>query len=251
MPEMTTYANGVPSWADVGVADVPAAARFYAELFGWETADMGEQFGHYTMCSKAGKPVAAVSPTSPGAPPHWSTYVNVDDVAAVAERAQQAGGKVVAGPMEVPGAGHMVVLEDTTGAMIAGWQPTGHPGAGLVNEAGTLTWNELSTSDLAASRAFYTAVFGWGWKGDDAYDEVQVDGRTVAAAMPRPEALPAEVPDNWLVYLGSDDLDADTGRAQQLGATVQMGPQAIPGTGRFSVLADPQGAVFALFAPER
>lgn len=250
MPEVTTYEHGVPSWSDVGVADVPAAARFYAELFGWQTEDMGEQFGHYTMCHKAGRPVAAVSPTTPGVPAHWTTYIDVEDAAATAERAQAAGGKVVAGPMEVPGAGHLVILEDTTGAVVGAWQPTGHPGAGLVNEAGAPSWNELSTSDLAAARAFYGAVFGWGWKGDDAYDEARVGDRSIAGAMPRPEGMPAEAPDGWLVYFGTDDVDAGTADAQRLGATLVSGPMAIPGTGRFAVLADPEGAVFALFQPE-
>ena len=44
-----------------------------------------------------------------------------------------------------------------------------------------------------------------------------------------------------------DDVDADTQKAVGLGAMVAVEPHDIPGTGRFSILADPQGAVFALF----
>jgi predicted enzyme related to lactoylglutathione lyase len=65
--------------------------------------------------------------------------------------------------------------------------------------------------------------------------------------MPRPEALPAEVPDSWTVYFGSGDVDGDVKRAADLGASVLVEPTDIPGTGRFAVLADPQGATFALF----
>ncbi|MBA3717852.1 MAG: VOC family protein, partial [Actinobacteria bacterium] len=57
------------------------------------------------------------------------------------------------------------------------------------------------------------------------------------------------VPPNWLAYLGTDDVDATTERAKELGATVHMPPTDITEVGRFSVLQDPAGAAFALFKP--
>jgi hypothetical protein len=48
--------------------------------------------------------------------------------------------------------------------------------------------------------------------------------------------------------LSVQDCDAKTSRAQELGAHVMMAPQDVPGTGRFAVLKDPTGAVFALIA---
>lgn len=65
--------------------------------------------------------------------------------------------------------------------------------------------------------------------------------------MPRRADIPAEVPDNWLVYFGTNDVDADVKKATDLGATVLAPPMDIPGTGRFAVLMDPQGASFAIF----
>ena len=59
--------------------------------------------------------------------------------------------------------------------------------------------------------------------------------------------MPADVPDSWLVYFGAADVDADVKKAADLGASVIAGPADIPGTGRFAVLIDPQGAAFALF----
>jgi predicted enzyme related to lactoylglutathione lyase len=59
--------------------------------------------------------------------------------------------------------------------------------------------------------------------------------------------MPAEVPDSWLVYFGTADVDGDTKKAADLGAAVVVEPMDIPNTGRFSVLLDPQGAAFALF----
>ena len=247
MPEMTGYQSGVPSWVDLATTDLDAAVAFYRQLFGWEGADTGAESGHYTLMSKEGRLVAAITPAAHGGPPWWTTYVNVADADATAQRAEAAGGKVLAGPMDVMAAGRMAVFSDITGAAIAIWQPGEHLGAQLVNEPGSFVWNELNTSDLDRSRAFYGDVFGWKWAGSDTYAEAQVDGRTVAGVMPRPETMPAEVPDNWLVYFATADLDADIDRLPALRATVAVGPMEIEGTGRFAIVVDPQGAVFGLF----
>jgi uncharacterized protein len=247
MPEMTRYEDGVPSWVEIGTPNPAAALAFYAALFDWQGQDMGEEAGHYTIVSKGGKQVAALSPAQDPGPPRWTTYINVDDVDAVAKNAEAAGGTIVVAPMDVMGAGRMAIFQDTTGAFIAAWQPGDHIGAQLVNEPGSITWNELSTSDLGKSKSFYSETFGWGWGGSDDYAEAQVSGRTIAGVMPRRGDMPAEVPDNWLVYFGSNDVDADVKKATDLGATVLAPPMDIPGTGRFAVLMDPQGASFAIF----
>ncbi len=75
-------------------------------------------------------------------------------------------------------------------------------------------------------------------------------GRTIAGVMPRRPDIPAEAPDAWLVYFGSNDVDADAARACNLGANVLVGASDIPGTGRFAVFADPDGAAFAIFQGE-
>jgi predicted enzyme related to lactoylglutathione lyase len=247
MTEMTHYDHGVPSWVDIGAPDIAAAIDFYARLFGWEGEDRGEEFGHYTVVQKNGKNVAAISPAQDSGPPRWTTYINVDDLDAVTDKVRAAGGTVVFGPMEVMTEGKMAIFKDTTGAFIAAWQPGETVGAELVNGPGAMTWNELSTSDLDKSKAFYSAVFGWEWGGAEEYAEVEVGGRTVGGVMPRTPGMPAEVPDYWLVYFGTADLDADLERASELGATVLVGTTEIPTVGRFAVLLDPQGATFALY----
>ena len=188
MPEMTRYEHGVPSWVDIGTPDPQAALAFYASLFGWQGQDMGEEAGHYTIVSKDGKQVAAISPAQDSGPPRWTTYINVDDVDSVTKNAESAGGAIIVAPMDVMNAGRMAIYRDTTGAFIAAWQPADHIGAQLVNEPGALTWNELSTSDLAKSKAFYSETFGWGWGGSDEYAEVagiRSDCRRRHASSPR------------------------------------------------------------------
>jgi uncharacterized protein len=247
MPDMKHYEHGVPSWVDIGTPDVKASLAFYAPLFGWQGQDMGEEAGHYTIVSKDGKQVAAIGPAQDPGPPRWTTYINVDDLDSVAKAAEAAGGTVIVAPMDVMKAGRMAIFKDTTGAVVAAWQPADHIGAQLVNEPGALIWNELSTSDLGKSKAFYSETFGWSWGGGDEYAEAQVAGRTIAGVMPRRPDMPAEVPDSWLVYFGSPDVDADVKKATDMGATALVPPTDIPEMGRFAVLTDPQGAAFAIF----
>jgi uncharacterized protein len=197
--------------------------------------------------SKDGKQVAAISPAQDSGPPRWTTYINVDDLDSVAKSAESAGGTIVVAPMDVMKAGRMAIFRDPTGAFIAAWQPVEFLGAQLVNEPGAMIWTELSTSDLNNAKPFYTETFGWGWGGSDEYAEAQVAGRTIAGVQPRRPELPADVPDNWLVYFGSADVDADAKKAADAGATIVVPPRDIPGTGRFAVLVDPQGAAFAIF----
>jgi predicted enzyme related to lactoylglutathione lyase len=211
---------------------------------------MGEEAGHYTIVSKGGRQVAAISPAQDPGPPRWTTYVNVDDIDSTSAKVKDAGGQVVFGPMDVMSQGRMAIFSDTTGAFVAAWQPGDHKGAQLVNETGALCWNELATSDIARSKEFYGEVFGWTFGGSDEYAEAQVAGRPVAGLMPRPANLPAEVPDHWLVYFGVDDVDSSAERATGLGATLVVPGTDIPSTGRFAVLVDPQGAAFAIFRPQ-
>ena len=100
-----------------------AALDFYSALFGWEGQDMGEESGHYTIVSKGGKQVAAIGPAQDPGPPRWTTYVNVHDVDSAAKKAEAAGGTVLVAPMDVFTSGRMAVFKDTTGAVIAAWQP--------------------------------------------------------------------------------------------------------------------------------
>jgi predicted enzyme related to lactoylglutathione lyase len=247
MPEMTRYEHGVPSWVDMGAPDYNAALSFYSHLFGWDGQDMGEEAGHYHMVTKGGRMVAGIGPAQDPGPPRWTMYINVDDVDSIGKAVQAAGGRVLMGPMDVMTAGRMVVFADTTGAVAAAWQPKDHAGAQLVNEPGSFTWSELLSSNVEESKRFYGEVFGWGWGGAPEYAEVQVGGRSVAGLMIRPPDLPAEVPDNWQIYFGSADIDADVRKAKELGATVILPSTVIPNMGRFSVLMDPQGGTFAIF----
>lgn len=115
---------------------------------------------------------------------------------------------------------------------------------------GKMVFAELVTPDLAAAERFYGTLFGWTFQGSGtgraAFTQVMADGRVVAGLIQRD--LPAGRRSAWLTCLATTDVDATDATAAQHGAKLLYGPYAVSGLGRESVLADPQGAVFGLFA---
>lgn len=250
MPEFTSYPAGTPSWVDHAAKDLAASNSFYEALFGWEAEDQGEEMGHYTLLRKGGKTVAGnMGIMGEGQPAVWSSYVCVDDADKTIEVAKKAGATVFVEPMDVSDLGRMAVFADPTGAAIGIWQPRTFIGSELANEPGAFAWNELSTRDVPAAKSFYREVFGWTPNDLDMdgmkYVEWKLGDKSVAGTMDMPEMVPAEVPAHWLVYFGTEDTDATVAKATGLGATTLVPPTDIP-PGRFAVLADPDGAAFAV-----
>ena len=117
---------------------------------------------------------------------------------------------------------------------------------------GRFVWHEVLTTDTAASIGFYSKVAHWRTRPD-----VGMPGYTlflgargpIAGVMLLPEEAKAMgTPPNWLSYIGTADVDSTAREATNLGGKVLRNPADIP-VGRFAVLADPQGAVFAIYSP--
>jgi len=257
MSEFTSYAPGTPSWIDLATTDPDGAKTFYAGIFGWTVVDVPTGAGVYTMFMLKGKPVAAVfgigeDMAARGVPPHWVTYMAVDDVDEAAARVTSAGGTVVQAPRDVMDSGRMAMALDPTGASFALWQAGAHFGSAFANEHGSFTWNELQTNDPDRAAAFYAAVLGWEAESAEmptgiTYTSFKVGDRAVAGMMAiQPEWGP--VPPNWGVYLAVDDCDDAVAKALELGGVVEMSPSDIPDVGRFALLKDPQGAYFYVLA---
>lgn len=252
MSTRTSYAPGTPSWVDLGTTDPDAASAFYSALFGWDIQEGPPETGGYRMCLLHGAPVAGLmSVMSEDQPPAWMTYVSTDDADATAAKVAEAGGSVVAEPMDVLTFGRMAVFADDAGAQFAAWQPRDHIGAGVVNETGALVWNELNVRDAEAAMAFYGAVFGW--RGEPVpdspmpYTQWMLGEDGIAGMIQMTDQWPPEVPPHWVVYFAVDDCDASCARAQELGGSVSVEPFDIP-IGRFAMLGDPQGAFFSVIA---
>jgi predicted enzyme related to lactoylglutathione lyase len=117
---------------------------------------------------------------------------------------------------------------------------------------GKFVWYELMTTDVAAAEGFYKHVIGWGARDAKIsglrYTLFSIGTTPVAGLMALPaEAGAAGARPGWNGYVSCDDVDAYAERVKQAGGKIHHGPQDIPDVGRFAMVADPQGAVFALF----
>ncbi len=123
----------------------------------------------------------------------------------------------------------------------------------MTTEDGSFVWYELMTGDPAAAEDFYAKVVGWKMVDSSItgvrYTLAQVGDRPVGGLMGFPPGVPDPKP-AWLGYILVDDVDAMTERVKQAGGAMYRAPDSIPTIGRFSVVADPQGAVFMLFRGE-
>ena len=280
MSDDDRYIPGVPCWIDSSQPDPAAAVAFYGDLFGWELADVmpPESPAPYYMARLRGGDVAAISALPQGAASGatWNTYVWVEDADATAGKVREAGGTVLREPMDVMDSGRLAAFADPAGAAFSVWQPNQHRGATIVNEPGSLNFNDLHTPDLDGARAFYGAVFGWELLDAGGFSvwvlpaygeflEQRSPGRrenmlamgaparfdeAVASAGPLPEGE-AGSPARWDVTFAVDDADAIAARAAELGGEVLVPPVDAPWV-RTTVIRDPQGATFTAskFVPE-
>jgi uncharacterized protein len=164
MSERTSYVPGTPCWVDLATPDIEGAERFYGELFGWEVPEQpnSAEMGGYRRAMKNGRDVAGVMPLmQEGQPPAWSTYVSVDNAEAIGRAVQENNGTMLTELMPVMSLGRMAMFADPSGAVFGIWEPADFAGAELVNEPGTVGWNELSTRNPEGAKASYSAVFGW------------------------------------------------------------------------------------------
>ena len=115
--------HGHIGWCDLMSDDVERARDFYTDVLGWDTEVMDIGEGPYTVFKVGDVPVAGLMARpqegpAAGAPTVWTSYVTVDDVDARAARVADAGGVVLAGPVDVPTVGRFAIVQDPTGGVI-------------------------------------------------------------------------------------------------------------------------------------
>ena len=281
MPDRDGYIPGVPCWADTSQPDPEAASAFYSDLFGWESEDVmpdGSEAKYFIGRIRDGD-VAAVGSIPEGAPPMamWNTYIWVESADESATKVTAAGGSVAMEPFDVMDAGRMAVCIDPEGAAFCVWEAKESKGSAIVNEHGSVNFNNLNTRDLAQAKSFYGSVFGWRtlalgggaemWTLPGYGDHLERDNPELRKQMAESGA-PAgfedvvaginqiagdqpDTPAHWGVTFAVDDADATAAKATELGAEVLAPPFDAPWV-RMAVIKDPQGATFVAsqFVPE-
>lgn len=263
MQELPDPTPGTFCWVELGTSDNEAAKSFYTQLFDWEYTDnpMGPDQGVYTILKLNGKEIGGLYKLMPdmvaqGIPPHWMSYVAVSDADATVEKAKAEGATIMMGPLDVFTMGRMAVIKDPTGAVFSIWQAKDNKGAGDYGKPGFLCWNELGTNDSEKAGHFYSNLFGWtrqSFPGPMEYTLFNHEGDRGVGGMYTITPEMGPIPPHWLPYFAVEDCDAKVQKATELGGQVMKPAEDIPGVGRFAILLDPQGAVFAIIktAPQQ
>ena len=244
---------GTPSWADLAAPDVDAASEFYADVLGWSVVDQGQEYGGYRIAQADGIPAAGIGPQQQPGPPAWTLYFASDDADATAAAITEAGGTVLMPTGDVGPLGRMCIAADPTGAVFGVWQAGAHIGAGIVNEPGGMTWEDLRTSDPDAARTFYAQVFGHHFAPmQGAPDSYQVfapaDGAQPLGGI-GPFMYP-DTPPHWVVHFAVADADVAQSKALARGGAVAT-PRFVTPFGPMVGLTDPFGALFWVVGPQQ
>jgi predicted enzyme related to lactoylglutathione lyase len=109
--------------------------RFYTQVFGWQMQKYGEEMGDYVtaattetdenmMVKRPGAINGGFFPKKPDWPAQYpSVVIAVDDIKEAMRKVTDAGGKVLGGPMQIPGIGQYVSFTDTEGNRVSILQP--------------------------------------------------------------------------------------------------------------------------------
>ena len=247
--------HGSHIWYELLTTDAEGAKAFYeAVVPGWRFGPPSpEHKGYREINAPDGHAGGAMQLDADmlagGAKPVWLGYVGVDDVDGAVTEIEARGGQVHLPAFDIPGVGRLAMVAD----------PQGNPFyvmRGAIEEASTafstqeghVNWNELSTADPAAARAFYGELFGW--VSDDFMDMGEYgeyrfldhDGTRIGAVcgvMPGGSG-------GWRYYVLVPSISASIEAVKAGGGKVVVGPHEVPGGDHIIIGHDPQGAEFAL-----
>jgi predicted enzyme related to lactoylglutathione lyase len=244
------WPKGTPAWVDLAADDTARATRFYADLFGWDCEHQSSR--DYWVCRLDGQDVGGIGPKQPGTehlPSRWTTYLSTDHLDRTLGAVKAEQGQALVEPRDVALHGRMAIAADPNGAIFGLWQAAEHIGTGRTADPGTLVWSEALSTDYKTSRAFYTTVFGY------RSEEIGLDGTQYAAlyAADKPVAgtgdlhpyFPADTPSHWLPYFATGSTDDTVHQVTGRGGAL-VGTPLDTDFGRMAVLADPEGARFAV-----
>lgn len=249
------------AWHELMTTDPRAAKAFYTAAIGWGTQDWPGSNPQYTTWTVDGAPVGGLmllpdEAARQGAPPHWLTYIETQDVDETHAEALRLGARSYVAPTDIPNVGRFAVLADPQSAEFAIYTPQGDSMAPTGRpRSGDFTWHELTTSNESDAFDFYARLFGWRKTsamdmGDMGTYQMFGLGEEPLGGMytirPGMAAHPM-----WLPYIHVDSADAAAERVKQHGGTIKDGPMEVPGGGRIALCLDPEGVVFAVHARAR
>jgi uncharacterized protein len=255
MEEYTSHKPGTFCWVDLSTTNALAAKKFYSEIFGWQVVDIPiDEKNTYTMLNINGKPVAGLAQMMPDQlekkfPPHWMSYISVASASETMAKAKELGGNVIMDAMDVMEEGRTGVFQDPEGAMVAIWEPKNHKGASYKNIPGTLCWVEHGSHEKEKAIPFLEKLFDWNAKtekmGEVDYTTFFL-GEEMIGGLYEFQPDMKDIPSHWLPYFTVENIDETIEKTSKLNGKIIMPKMYVKGVGHFSVLQDPQGAVFGV-----
>lgn len=251
MSKIESYTPGSFVWSELASSDPHAAKKFYGDMFGWTYMDSPTPNGIYTIFKYDDNYAAALYQAPEGMPPNWGIYFSAPDLEGSTAKARELGGEIAMGPLDVGPPGSMSIIKDPQGVHFSLWKAKDTIGATHGGLLSRVVWPELATPDPAGAAAFYSALLGWKTRPDGGlemaqYVEIQNHGESIGGILPMRGDEWKGVPPHWKIYITVADCDERAAHAESLGGAIRVPPTDIPNTGRFSLLADPQGAIFAI-----
>jgi predicted enzyme related to lactoylglutathione lyase len=243
-------------WADLSTSNLEGAKELYGRLLGWTFGPTFEEMAGYTQAYKNGAPVVGLFHLDANMPTSvWNIYFASDDIHKTQSIVESNGGTILAPAMAVEDLGSMMVASDPTGAVFGVWQKDTFGGAELFNDPGSLTWEDLRTTDPARAQAFYTAVFGY------RYDELPMEVPEEYKTFAHPDGEQplggiggfvggaASSQSHWLAYFRVDDTPAAMNVITEAGGKL-VSSEMETQFGRQAVVSDPWGGTFCLIDNE-
>ena len=237
-------------WADLVTDDVPAARKFYSDLFGWTFQSVGD----YIIVANQDHPICGMlqgqRPKAQPTQPHWLGYISTKNADGAQRAVIKLGGRVIEAPQKLPKRGEQAVFADPEGAMFGVIKSSSGDPQDFKPDPGDWVWMQLLSRDAAKASEFYRQIAGYeivhNTESNRLSDFVLVSkGYARATVRTIPSDRTQAKPD-WLPYVRVNSVADSTARARQLGGEVLVEPKPEFLQGKVAVVRDPTGAAIGL-----
>ena len=255
LPPLTTVSRsprlpGKVVWADLVTDDVPAARKFYAQLFGWSF----RQTGNYSIALNEERPLCGMfqreRPKTRTAEPRWFGYISVSSIERATKNIEKAGGRVMAAPQKMPKRGEQAVFADPDGALFGVVKSSAGDPQDFLPDPGDWIWVQLLSRDARKAAEFYRAAAGYdvveNTSGDHTGDYVLTSAGYARATVRTIRSADKKIVPTWLLFVRVKSVSESVAQARQLGGKVLIEPKPDLFQGKVAVIADPTGAAIGL-----
>ncbi len=251
MSEPSSPTAGAIAWVELSTSELERAIHFYERLLGWhfdevEREDLTTVVARTDQGEVGGISPRLEAPEGPTTPPSWTVFLTTGQLSSSLGRCRELGGSVLQPQAHLASGGVAAVVADPSGATFGLVEPSAQR---PVSRPAGVAWVECLSRDVPTAQVFYCELLGWKAEpGEGGYILFARNGEQIAGLMATPREVPSEAPSTWLVYFGVEDAAQASARAAELGGNVLIAVRDI-NEGRFAILSDPSGAVFAVFEP--